>query len=90
MWWTQERPGAEHLVSRLLPMMLVRSVDVDAKEADVKRMFGCVSINQYVCTTHITHTTGALFSFRSVSVHFGPCRFVSVRFGSCRFVFSDK
>ncbi|CAM9742427.1 unnamed protein product, partial [Pylaiella littoralis] len=40
MWWTQERPGAEHLVSRLLPMMLVRSVDVDAKEADVKRMFG--------------------------------------------------
>lgn len=40
MWWTQERPGAEHLVSCLLPVMLVRSLDLDAKEADVKRMHG--------------------------------------------------
>lgn len=42
MWWAQERPGAEHLVSCLLPVMLVRSLDLDAKEADVKRMHGYV------------------------------------------------
>lgn len=40
MWWTQERPGGEHLVAQLLPLMLVRSIDEDAKEADVKRMYG--------------------------------------------------
>ena len=40
MWWTQERSGGEHLVAQLLPLMLVRSLDVDAKEADVKRMYG--------------------------------------------------
>lgn len=40
MWWVQERPGGEHLVTQLLPLMLVRSLDADAKEADVKRMHG--------------------------------------------------
>ncbi|CAB1097831.1 unnamed protein product [Ectocarpus sp. CCAP 1310/34] len=38
MWWTQDRPGAEHLVVHLIPVMLVRSLSPDAKEADVKRM----------------------------------------------------
>lgn len=40
MWWTQDRPGAEHLVVHLIPVMLVRSLSPDAKEADVKRMHG--------------------------------------------------
>ncbi|CAM9609122.1 unnamed protein product, partial [Hapterophycus canaliculatus] len=39
-WWTQDRPGAEHLVVHLLPVMLVRSLGPSAKEADVKRMYG--------------------------------------------------
>lgn len=43
MWWTQERPGGEHLVTQLLPLMLVRSLEEHAKEADVKRVFGRVA-----------------------------------------------
>lgn len=42
MWWTQGRPGGEHLVTQLLPLMLARSLDEDAKEADVKRVYGYV------------------------------------------------
>lgn len=44
MWWTQDRPGAEHLVVHLLPLMLVRSLGPNSKDADVKRMHGCVTL----------------------------------------------
>lgn len=40
MWWTQGRLGGEHLVPQLIPYMIVRSFEDDAKEADVKRMYG--------------------------------------------------
>lgn len=83
MWWTQERPGAEHLVSRLLPMMLVRSVDVDAKEADVKRMFGCAYVHMYTAV-HIDAMVSATAGFArsylhraSVGVFVPVCAYVS-------------
>ncbi|CAM9691545.1 unnamed protein product, partial [Sphacelaria rigidula] len=40
MWWIQGRLGGEHLVPQLIPYMLVKSFEDNAKEADVKRMFG--------------------------------------------------
>ncbi|CAN0413140.1 unnamed protein product, partial [Discosporangium mesarthrocarpum] len=39
MWWVSERPGAEHLVTQLLPLLLVRSLGEEAREADVKRVY---------------------------------------------------
>ncbi|CAN0001299.1 unnamed protein product, partial [Choristocarpus tenellus] len=38
-WWVAERPGGEHLVAQLLPLMLVRSLEEGAREVDVKRVY---------------------------------------------------
>ncbi len=36
-WWSRELPGADRLITQLLPLTLARALEDDGKEADVKR-----------------------------------------------------
>ncbi len=37
-WWTQELPGADRLITQLLPLTLARALEDNGKESDVKRV----------------------------------------------------
>jgi hypothetical protein len=38
VWWTSEKAGAELLVPQMLPFLLLRSLDMGATQADIKRI----------------------------------------------------
>ncbi len=38
VWWTRELPGANRLITQLLPLTMARALEDDGKESDVKRV----------------------------------------------------